>query len=387
MNFTTTLPLTPSATVSMNSKALEKKSRGERVYNLSAGEPILPAHPLIVRAGSAAIKEGKTLYPPVAGIPELRSAAAAWMHTMYGASYDIKNTLVTCGGKFGIFATLQAYCNQGDDVIVIAPYWVSYAQIVTLFGGTPKIVTTKEQDQWKASVPQLDAVATKRTKILILNNAANPTGAMYNREELRAILAWAAERKLLVISDEVYSGLAYDGGEYVSCGSFSEYRDRVIVMQSCSKHFAMTGWRVGFVFAPEEIIAVLTALQSQSTTGTASVSQWAALAAIQNADAIMRTVRGAMQERRDVFVSTLNTTFGLSLSAPKSALYHFVPLHALGVQGDSLSFCTRLLEKGNVATVPGSAFGQEGYVRFSFGDTKEELVAAIAALQRYIQAK
>ncbi len=385
MTFSATLPLTASATVAMHAKALAKKARGERVYNLGAGEPILPPHVLVASAAEEAVRAGKTLYPPVAGIPELRRAASAWMNTMYGTQHDAQNTLVTCGGKFGIFASLQAYCSSGDEVMIIAPYWVSYAQLTTLFRGVPTIVQTREEDGWKASVAQLESAATDRTKILILNNAANPTGTLYSREELKAMLAWAEKRKLLVISDEVYSGLVYGNEHYVSCGSFPEYRDRVIVIQSCSKHFAMTGWRVGFVFAPEEIIKVLTAIQSQSTTGTSSISQWAAFAAFQNADRVMQTVRDAMHERRDVFTQTLNNAFGISLLAPKAGLYHFVNLQALGVYENSLPFCLRLLEEGNIASVPGSAFGQEGYVRFSFGEKKEELIIAVQALSRYLK--
>ncbi len=385
MQFSSSIPIEPSATLTINSKALEKKARGERVYNLSAGEPMLAPHPAIVEGALQAMHAGKTLYPPVAGIPELRQAAAQWMRTTYGTWFEQKNTLVTCGGKFGIFALLEAYLQPGDETLIIAPYWVSYPQLVKLFGGVPRIIQTEEKSGWKISMSELKKIETK-IKILILNNAANPTGAVYTREELKNILGWAKEKNIIVISDEVYSGLVYDGAEYVSCGSFPEHQDHVIVIQSCSKHFAMTGWRVGFVFAPEEVIKVLTMLQSQSTTGTSSISQWAALAALEHATEIIPTVRQAMEQRRDIFIKTFAQLFGITLSVPASALYIFIAMRHLQLtHSDSVQFCRELIEKANIALVPGAAFGAEGYVRASFGADANELCESLQAVAVYLQ--
>lgn len=379
------MQVAPSATVAINTRALQKKAAGVRVYNLSAGEPMVPTHAAVVLAAQAAMDAQKTHYPPVAGIPELRAAAANWMNTTYNTQFQMENCLVTCGGKFGLFAFFQAFINPGDEVIIVAPHWVSYPSMVKLFGGIPQIVTTKPEADWKVLVADLEKAYTKKTKILSINNAANPTGVLYSRSELEAILAWAKAKNIMVVSDEVYSGLVYDGGEFISCASFPAYRENVVIVQSCSKHFAMTGWRVGFVFGPRKIIEVLTMLQSQSTTGTSSISQWAALAAIEQAGVIVLGVREAMQKRRDVFIQTCNRLFGASLVAPASALYVFAPLSALGVQGtDSTAFAEAALERGSVALVPGVAFGQEGYVRFSFGDEEEELVAGLEALHNFI---
>ena len=220
---------------------------------------------------------------------------------------------------------------------------------------------------------------------MILNNAANPTGAIYSYEEIKSILGWAQENNVLVISDEVYSGLVYDGKNYISCGSFPEHQDHVVVIQSCSKHFAMTGWRVGFVFALEEIIRVLTTLQSQSTTGTSSISQWAALAAFEHASEIIPYVREKMETRRNFLIKTLTKLFNYSFIPPASSLYVFVNMQQLGAQTkNSVQFCTELIEKHNIALVPGNAFGAEGYVRLSFGAAEAELEAALNALHQAI---
>ncbi len=386
MQFSPFTKIEPSATLVINNRALEKKAAGERVYNLSAGEPMLSTNQAILGAAKQAMEDGKTLYPPVAGISELRSAASHWMNDNYQTDYATQNTLVTCGGKFGVFALCQALLSPGDEALLASPYWVSYPQIVKLFGAIPRIIKTSSASGWKINLKNLDQFSgNNRLKVLIFNNAANPAGALYSRSEVQEILNWAAINKVVVISDEVYSGLVYDGGEYVSCGSFQEYKNNVVVVQSCSKHFAMTGWRVGLVFGPEEIIKVLTMLQSQSTTGTASVSQWAALAAFKNTNQIIPSVREAMQKRRNALIESLNTFFVQEFVPPPSSLYAFVPLIQLGVsQLSSAQFCQTLIEKYNIATVPGVAFGVEGYVRLSFGAPEEELRESVKALKSAI---
>lgn len=369
----------------INGLAQAKAARGERVYNLSAGEPMVATHQAVVAAAAEAMRDEKTHYPPVAGIPELRRAATEWMRTKYGANFVPEQCVVTCGGKFGIYAVCQALIEPGDEAIMLAPYWVSYTGIVQLFGGKSVIVRASEATGWKAQLSDLEKVFSKKTKLLFINNAGNPTGALYSRDELAAILALAKQHDVVVVSDEVYSGLTYEG-EFASAASFPEYADRVVLIQSCSKHFAMTGWRVGFMFGPSELVKIVTMLQSQSTTGTSSISQWAALAAFEHADEIIPTVNAAMRERRDALVDSLKSEFGVMVVTPAAGLYVFVSLTALGVtEADSAAFCKRTLEEGNVALVPGSAFGQEGYVRLSFGATVSELVASIRALAVFLQ--
>lgn len=380
------MKVAPSASVMMNTLALEKKSRGERVYNLAAGEPMVDTHPLVIEAAERAMKEGKTHYPPVAGIPELRTAVTDWMNSTYKTSYVPANSLVTCGGKYGIFALCQALLEHGDEALIPAPYWVSYPSMVQLFGGLPISIATEEKNSWKLSLDDLDRAWTPKTKVLMFNNASNPTGVLYDEHEVETILNWAHTKGVVVISDEVYSGLVYDEKKFTSAGSFSQYQENTIVIQSCSKHFAMTGWRVGFVFGPQDAIKTLSMLQGQSTTGTSSISQWAALAAVQNANEIIPRVRNAMEERRDIVVNTFEDCFEAKLPVPPASLYLFVSLDLLDIKEKSSEHAAmELLEKAGIATVPGKAFGQEGYLRFSFGDTPEELETAIRALASYVE--
>lgn len=370
-----------SATVAINSMAAEKKARGETVYNFAAGDPILPPHPKVIEAVTAAMRSELILYPPVAGLLELRSAAAEWINYQYHCRYAQENTLVTVGGKFVLYAAIQAVVKQGDEVLIPAPYWVSYPQIAKLFQATAVILQTAPENDWKLTPEILKKHITQRSKVLILNSAGNPTGNLYSKEELKGLLAIAKESGILVISDEVYSEIVYDGHRFVSCGELS---DEVLVIQSCSKNFAMTGWRVGFAFGPAELIRKLTAIQSQSTTGASVVCQWAAIAAIKNHAEISSYVRSQMQKRRDFFIDTFNNLMGCSLKKPPAALYAFIPLSVLKKPGTSSEICTELMANGNIACVPGIAFGQEGYLRMAFSEKEEVLRQGLLALKEKI---
>lgn len=391
MEFTSHLQLQTSATVAINSEATLKRARGERVYNLSAGEPILPPHPLLVAAANQAMQAGKTLYPPVLGVTPLREKAAEWLNQVSQTQYSSTEVLATCGGKFGIFATLQAYLNPGDEVLIVSPYWVSYPELVKLFGGVPKIISTTEEEKWKVNVEQLEAAVSPKTKFLIFNNGSNPTGALYTKSELEPIVTWSKNHELLVISDEVYSGLTYDEQKFISWGSFADTKERLVLIQSCSKHFAMTGWRVGLVFAPKKVIQTLATIQSQSTTGTSSISQWVALAALEHHQEIMPAIQSTLERRRDVFVDTVSSLFGSSFLKPSCGLYTFWRLSDFGINESSTDFCEYLIKECNIAAVPGLAFGAEGYIRFSFGETelelKESAQAFFAAVEKWPRRK
>lgn len=383
MRFSLKLNLEDSATVSINSQVLERKARGEQILNLSAGEPVLPPHPAIVEGATVAMAAGKTGYPPSGGIVDLRRAAAEWINRSYDTQYSYTNTLVTPGGKFGIFAACHALLDPGDEVVIVAPYWVSYPSIVKIFGGVPVIVNTDASNQWRPSADAISAALTERTKIIILNSGSNPTGAVYTRSFLESVLRVAQKRGITVISDEVYSGLTYEG-EFSSCGTFPEYKDSLIVINSCSKNFGMTGWRVGFVYAEESVIKILTKLQSQSTSGASIVSQYAALGALQHVDEVNAYVRGEMQKRRDLFVKGLQELLpNAAITAPRAGLYMFLPVSVFGSDLSSEEFCSRLLTETRIASVPGIAFGTEGYVRFSFGEREGELFAALEQLAKF----
>jgi len=309
-----------------------------------------------------------------------------WMNNKYLANYKTDEVLVTAGGKFGIYLALQSLLQAGDEVLIISPYWVSYPAMVRIFGGVPKIIETSEDANWKVSVRDLENEVSEKTKILILNNASNPTGTLYTKEEIANILEFAKQNNLAVLSDEVYSGLVYDGQEYISCASFQEYKENLIVIQSCSKNLAMTGWRVGFVFGPAEFIKTLISLTSQSTSGVTTISQHSALAGLQNIEQISSDINNEMQIRRNFFISTFNKLFNTKIKSPASALYCFIPLPAFGVESnDSVKFCEDVLREANVAMVPGIAFGKEGYVRCSFGENIEELGEALQQLIKYLR--
>ncbi|MFZ2189886.1 MAG: pyridoxal phosphate-dependent aminotransferase [Candidatus Magasanikiibacteriota bacterium] len=377
-----------SATVAINSLALQKRQAGERVYNLSVGEPMIDT-PEVIKAGAIqALAENKTHYPPVFGLVELKNEAVKWFNKSFQANYNSDEVLVTVGGKFGIYLALQSLVKIGDEILIISPYWVSYPAMVKIFGGVPKIVETEAENDWKVSINDLQKQVSNKTKILILNNAGNPTGVLYDKVEIVNILKFAKENNLLVLSDEVYSGLVYDKQEFVSCASFAEYKDRLVVIQSCSKNLAMTGWRVGFVFAPVELIKTLTNLTSQSTSGVTSISQYSALAGLQNIDTIALEINKTMQKRRDWFVNAFNKLFKTNIKLPASSLYCFIPISAFGTDEiDSAGFCEQILSEANVAMVPGIAFGQEGYVRCSFGENIEELDQALLKLAEYLKNK
>jgi aspartate aminotransferase len=357
----------PSVTGAISAKAQEMRAQGIRVYNFAAGDPVLTNHPILIESAQKILQEGHFPYAPIAGLTDLRIAAAHWMNKRYNSSFQIDETVVTVGGKFGIYAALQVLLQEGDEVIIPAPYWVSYPEMVRMAKGTPLIVQTR----WKLTPELLKASLTPYSRVLILNNACNPTGILYTKEELNELLAIAVKAQLFVISDEVYSELVFDGASFISAASFPEYRDNVLIIESCSKNFAMAGWRVGFALGPKELIAQIIALQSQSTTGTSYMSQKTALAALQNSEEIASYVRESMDIRRKLFFATFNRLFGTAIKPPKAALYFFA----------EIDDAEEILIKKHIALVPGVAFGVEGYARFAYTESEEEIVKGLEALR------
>ncbi len=375
----------PSATLAINALASQKKLAGERVFNLSAGEPMIAPHAVVIKAATDAMASGKTLYTPSLGIPELRTAASEWMNKNYDANFALENTAITNGGKFGLYALCRTLLNPGDEAIVIAPYWTSYPSLIETTGAKTVVIQTEVKNNWKVSSADLQAAITNKTRAIFFNNAGNPTGTLYSAAEVKELIAVAAAKNIWFISDEVYSGLTYEQ-EFCSAASFAEFRDQVIVIQSVSKHFAMTGWRVGILFGNKEIVSVVGDWQSQITSGTATVSQYAALAAFQNSASVNVVVKTEMRARRDCLVKNLQTKINPRITAPAAGLYVFVSLKELGVgESDDVKFCDELLRAANIATVPGAAFGAPGFVRLSFGATTAELEAAVIALENYLK--
>jgi aspartate aminotransferase len=365
----------PSATGSIQAMALRMRKSGIRVYNFSAGDPVLPNHPVILEAAQRVLDQKKSPYAPFAGLTELRQEAADWMNRRYSSTFDESRTAITCGGKFAIYAALQSLLGPGDEVLAPAPYWVSYPDMIRLAGGRMVPVPASRKNGWKITSQELQQRLTARSKILIFNNASNPTGALYTQEEIKNLLEVAMRANLMVISDEVYSEIVFDGARFASCASHHAYRDRVIVVESCSKNFAMAGWRVGFVFGPPAVVASVIALQSHSTSGPSLIGQQAALGALQRAEEVSAYVRQAMNERRCVFFDTYNELFKENLQPVPSSIYYFSPIGVNSVQE-----CERILNDARVALVPGVSFGMEGHVRFAFSEEKEEIRQGLNAL-------
>ncbi len=349
------------------------RARGIHVHTFATGDPVLVNHPILIETAQRVLAEGYSPYAPIAGLTELRNTAANWMNQRYRSSFLLDEVVVTTGGKFGIYAALQILVHEADEVIIPAPYWVSYPEMVHLAGGVPVIVQTR----WKLTPELLKAAITEKTRVLILNNGCNPTGVLYSKEEIGALLKVAVAANLTVISDEVYSEIVYDGAEYVSCASFPEHRSHVLIIESCSKNFGMAGWRVGFAFGPNELIEKTIALQSQSTSGASFLSQKVAIGALQNSKIIASYVRDEMTQRRDLFFATYNQLLGTSITPPPSAMYYFAKVE--GVED--------LLDRAHVALIPGEAFGVQGYARFAFTEKKEEIVQGLEAFAKWLHSK
>lgn len=372
-----------SPTIKINALAQKLKAEGKTIYNLSVGEPVISTPAIIRDAAKQAIDEDKTSYPPAGGIPELRSAVAGWLSESYSCSYTQENIVITPGGKSALYFLFQTLLEPQDQVLIASPYWVSYPAIVQIFGGISKIVETTVQGEWKVTVHMLESLYSSKVKILILNNASNPTGVLYSREELRAILVWAQEKGVKVISDEVYSGLVYEG-EFVSAGSFQEFQENIFVIQSASKNFGMTGWRIGVLAGQAEILKKVTALLSQSVSGVSTISQWALLEGVKHHAEIIPLIRKEFKSRRDLCVRVIEELCNGTITKPGSGLYLFIPLSIFGMTNEtSADWSERILRDVGVATVPGSAFGCEGYVRLSFGGPVLEIEAGLRVLAAY----
>lgn len=380
----------PASIRAIHEQAEKKRALGAVVFDFSAGEPRLPVDPVIERGVLEAMDQAQSIvsYAPVAGLSELREEAASWIRREYQASYSAKETIVTAGGKFAVYALMQSLLGSLDEVLLPVPYWPSYPEIARLCGASVKAIVSSQRRCWKVTSEDLDRHATAKTKLLILNNGQNPTGTLYTEQELESLLQWAKQRGIVVLSDEVYSEIVYDHKHYVSCSSFHEYRDNVAIVQSCSKNFGLTGWRVGFAFAPRHLIDALITLQGASTSGASTIGQWAALVALRNAERISGRVSNEMCKRRDLFVSTFESLFHETLSPASSAIYQFISMEQLGISSrDSIAFCQSLMEEVSVMVAPGRLFGAEGYVRFAFSEECRKIEEGLLALYNYCRRK
>jgi aspartate aminotransferase len=357
--------LTPSLTLSIDSKAKAMKSEGIDVCSFGAGEPDFDTPEHIKTAAIAALESGFTKYTPSSGIPDLRQAVADKFLIDNGVDYKPSQIIISDGAKHSCYNAIVATCQPGDEVIIPTPYWLSYPEMVRLAGADPVFVYTKEEDGWKLTAEEFENAMTPRTKMIILNSPGNPTGAVYTKEELQALANVAAEEEILILSDEIYEKLVYDDTRHVSIASLGqEYYDLAITVNGFSKSYAMTGWRIGYLGAPEPIAKAIDSIQSHSTSNACSFAQKGALAALRGDQQSVADMRDEFNLRREYMLERLSKMPHLSVVRPNGAFYVLVNISKLGLT--SQNFADRLLSKANVAVVPGIAFGDDRTLRFSY---------------------
>jgi aspartate aminotransferase len=357
--------LTPSLTLSIDSKAKAMKSEGIDVCGFGAGEPDFDTPEHIKAAAIAALEAGFTKYTPSSGIPELRQAIADKLLSENGIDYKPSQIIVSVGAKHSCYNAILATCQAGDEVIIPAPYWLSYPEMVRLTGADPVFVHTKEENGWKLTAEEFENAMTPRTKMIILNSPCNPTGAVYTKEELDAIGKVAAEEDILILSDEIYEKLVYDDAKHHSIASLAqEYGELTITVNGFSKSYAMTGWRLGYLGAPEPIAKAIDSIQSHSTSNACSFAQKGGFAALKGDQQPVADMRDEFNLRREYMLERLLKIPNVSVVRPKGAFYVTVNVSRLGLT--SQNFADRLLSKANVAIVPGIAFGDDRTVRLSY---------------------
>ncbi|MCE9542716.1 MAG: pyridoxal phosphate-dependent aminotransferase, partial [Verrucomicrobia bacterium] len=357
--------LTPSLTLAIDSKAKALRAEGVDVFSFGAGEPDFDTPEHIKAAAIDALNAGFTKYTPSSGIPELRAAISEKFKRDNGIDYKPSDIIVSNGAKQSCFNAILAVCGEGDEVIIPAPYWLSYPDMVRLAGAEPVIVQTTQENDWKMTPQQFEEAMSPRTKMVIINSPGNPTGSVYTKEELRAIVEVAAEEEITILSDEIYESLTYDGAEHVSIASLTpEARDLTITVNGFSKAYAMTGWRLGYLGAPEKIAKAIDSMQSHSTSGPCSFAQKGGLAALTGSQQCVAEMCEEFNIRREYMFERLSAIHNVSAVKPKGAFYMLANISKLGMS--STNFADRLLSKANVAVVPGIAFGDDRVVRLSY---------------------
>ena len=382
----------PSPTNALTGLVAELKAAGRDIIGLGAGEPDFDTPDNIGLAGKQAIDEGQTRYTPVTGTMELRQAICGKLARENGLDYAPSQIIVSCGGKQVLYNALMATLNPGDEVIVPAPYWVSYPDMVLLAEGTPVIVEGREAHGFKLTAGDLEAAITPRTKWVMLNSPSNPTGAAYTRDELKALTEVILRHDhVWVMTDDIYEHIVYDGFEFTTVVQVEPgLMDRTLTINGVSKAYAMTGWRLGYGAGPVELIRAMSVVQSQSSTHTSSVSQAAAVEALNGRQDFLEPRNEAFRERRDLVVSMLNEMEGLTCRTPEGAFYVYPSCGELigrttpegTAIADDSEFCTWLLESEGVAVVPGAAFGMSPYFRISYAASTEALTEACVRIRR-----
>jgi len=377
--------LSPSLTLAIDSKAKAMKAEGLDVCSFGAGEPDFDTPQHIKDACMAALDSGFTKYVPSSGIPELRQAISEKFKADNGLEYKPSQIVVSNGAKHSCLNAILACVGEGDEVIIPAPYWLSYPEMVKMAGGEPVIVQTKEENGWKMTPDEFQDAMTPRTKMVIINSPGNPTGAVYSREELEALGEVALGEDILILSDEIYEKLVYDDTEHVSIASLSkELYDLTITVNGFSKSYAMTGWRLGYLGAPEAIAKAVDAIQSHSTSGCTSFAQKGALAALKGDQTPVTDMRAEFDLRRQYMVNRLGTFPRISVVAPKGAFYVLANISQFGLS--STNFADRLLSKHHVAVVPGVAFGDDRTIRLSYATSLDVIKKGLDRIEEFVKS-
>lgn len=374
------LQIAPSATLAASARATELRASGVDVLDLGPGQPDFDTPENIRKAGLRAIREGRTRYTAVAGIPELREAVADLYSRREGVIYRPEETMVTCGGKQGLFNIFTALLNPGDEVIIPTPYWVSFPEMVKLAGGVPVCVHTDEADGFALRAETILDACTDRTRVVVLNTPSNPSGAVIDRSEMMDLARLALERDFYLLVDECYASLVYEGAEHVTpLAAGSEAKDVTIFCGSCSKSYAMTGWRIGYVAGPAELIKACSSLQSHSTSNASSISQYAALEALTGDQTPVRQMLTTFAERRDIVIPRIREIEGMTCVEPRGAFYAFPNVSGLlsDATPTSADLATWLIDECHVVTVPGTAFGRDGHLRLSYATSMTVLEEAL----------
>jgi aspartate aminotransferase len=376
----------PSITLAISAMARAMQKDGKDVCSFSAGEPDFDTPVHIKDAAKLALDRGKTKYGPAAGEPALREAIASKLHRENNLTYSADNILVTNGGKHSLYNLMMALINPGDEVIIPAPFWLSYPEMVKLAGGKPVIVPTDSSTDYKITAAALNAAITPKTKLFILNSPSNPSGVIYTPAELQALAQVIIDRDILVVSDEIYEKIIYDGVEQVSIGSLgAEIFERTIISNGFAKGYSMTGWRIGYLAAPVALIKAASALQGHSTSNVCTFAQYGAIAALEGSQDCVETMRQAFAIRRQVILDRLHHIPGLTCAKPDGAFYIFVNIGS--TQLKSLAFCSQLLEQQQVAAIPGQPFGADDHIRLSYATDLVTIEKGMDRLAKFISSR
>ncbi|MEG4105261.1 pyridoxal phosphate-dependent aminotransferase [Microcoleus sp. S13_C5] len=377
--------VSPSITLAIAAKAKAMKAEGIDVCSLSTGEPDFDTPEHVKAAAKQALDEGKTKYGPVAGEPQLKAAIARKLRDDNNLNYQPENIIVTNGGKHSLYNLMMALIEPGEEVIIPAPYWLSYPEMVKLASGKPVIVRTDASTGYKITPEQLSRAITPKTKLFVLNSPSNPTGMVYTSAELKALAEVIVDRDILVVADEIYEKIIYDDAQHVSIGSLGkEIFDRTLISSGFAKAYSMTGWRVGYLAGPNELIKATSTIQGHSTSNVCTFAQYGAIAALESSQESVEKMRLAFAERRQVIFELLDAVPGISCIKPDGAFYMFVNISKTGM--NSLEFCDAFLEQQQVAVIPGIAFGADDHIRLSYATDLGTIKKAVERLDKFVRS-